>query len=138
MGAKLSNYNMVLSRKGFTLIEVLAALVLLLITLLGLSSLLTTTIQANAYARRMTTATSLAQDKLEEIRNMAYTAVTTGSDSSPLTETGGTGGSGAIYTRSWTVATDSPIAGTKTVTVTVTWTDQMGPHTVQLQTIIAQ
>jgi prepilin-type N-terminal cleavage/methylation domain-containing protein len=129
---------MALSCKGFTLVEVLAALVLFLITLVGLSSLLTTTMQANAQAKRITTATNLAQDKLEEVRNTAYSSVSSGSDSAKLTETGGTSGSGAIYTRSWTVTADSPAAGTKTVTATVTWTDQTGSHTVQLQTIVAQ
>ena len=124
------------SRSGFTLVEVLVALTIFAIALLGLVSLLTTTIQANAQARRMTAATNLAQDRLEEIRNMAYAAITSGSDSGQLTETGGTGGTGAIYTRSWTVA-GGPAPNTKQVTVTVTWTDQTSRQ-VQLQTIVVQ
>ena len=122
--------------EGFTLIEVLVATGLIVVGILGISLNTIGVIQGNYISSNITIATNLTQDKLEETRNMAYAAITSGSDSGQLTETGETGGTGAIYTRSWTTAS-GPTAGTKQVTVTVTWTDQTS-HQVQLQTIVVQ
>lgn len=116
-------------QEGFSFIEVLQALCLSAIGLLALSSLTMGTIGANAKARRITTAATLAQAKLEEIRNLAYAAVVEGSDE--VSE------SNVQYARSWMICTDCPIQGTKQVTLTVRWRDQ-ADQTVTLQTIISQ
>ncbi len=116
--------------KGFMLVEVMAALALLGIAFAGLSPLMTVTLRSMDHARRVTTATECARDKVEDIRNTAYTAVASGSDT--VTE----GGTGATYARTWTSAA-GPSANTKLVTVTVSWTARTA-HTVSLQTIIAQ
>ena len=116
--------------KGFMLVEVMAALALLGIAFAGLSPLMTVTLRSMDHSRRVTTATEFARDKVEDIRNTAYTAVASGSDT--VTE----GGTGATYARTWTSAA-GPSANTKLVTVTVSWTARTA-HTVSLQTIIAQ
>ncbi|MGH7858232.1 MAG: type IV pilus modification PilV family protein [Candidatus Binatia bacterium] len=121
---------------GFTLIEVLVGVGIFLTTMVGLSSLLTTTMRTNNYARNVTAATNLAGDKMEELGATAYAALAGGSDPDPLTEAGTAGGAGAIYTRSWTVA-DGPEADTKLVTVTVTWLDR-SLQQVELQSIVAE
>ena len=113
---------------GFTFIEVLQALSLAAIGLLALSSLTMGTIHANAKARRMTTAATLAQAQMESIRNLAYGAIAEGSNQ--VTE------SGVTYTRSWTVCSNCPIQGTKEVTLTVQWRDQ-GTQTIKLETVIS-
>ncbi len=118
---------MVSSYKGFTLIEVLVALVLFAIALTGFASLLTGTLQANAQAKRRTAAVNLAQDKLEELRTTA--APEAGSDT--VQELGA-----GTYTRDWTVGA-GPTPTASTVTVTVTWT-RHGTHDVQLTTVIRQ
>ena len=112
------------------LVEVMAALALLGIAFAGLSPLMITTLRSMDHARRVTTASEFARDKIEDIRNTAYTAVASGSDT--VTE----GGTGATYTRTWTAAA-GPGANTKLVTVTVRWTAR-NAHTVSLQTIVAQ
>lgn len=114
---------------GFTFIEVLQALCLSAVGLLALSSLTMGTISANAKARRITTAATLGQAKMEEIRDLAYAAVAEGSDE--VTD------SNVHYARSWTVCSNCPIQGTKEVTLTVRWRDQ-ADQTVKLQTIISQ
>jgi Tfp pilus assembly protein PilV len=114
---------------GFTFIEVLQALCLSAIGLLALSSLTMGTISANAKARRITTAATLGQAKMEEIRHLAYAAVAEGSDD--VTE------SNVHYSRSWTICTNCPIQGTKEVTLTVRWRDQ-ADQTVKLETIVSQ
>ena len=112
------------------LVEVMAALALLGIAFAGLSPLMITTLRSMDHARRVTTASEFARDKIEDIRNTAYTAVASGSDT--VTE----GGTGATYTRTWTAAA-GPSANTKLVTVTVSWAAR-NAHTVSLQTIVAQ
>jgi len=114
--------------KGFMLVEVMAALAFLGIAFAGLSPLVITTLRSMDHARRVTTASEFARDKIEDIRNTAYTAVASGSDT--VTE----GGTGATYARTWTSAA-GPSANTKLVTVTVSWTARTA-HTVSLQTIV--
>ena len=114
--------------KGFMLVEVMAALALLGIAFAGLSPLVMVTLRSMDHARRVTTASEFARDKIEDIRNTAYTAVASGSDT--VTE----GGTGATYARTWTSAA-GPSANTKLVTVTVSWTARTA-HTVSLQTIV--
>ena len=97
--------------------------------LLALSSLTMGTISANAKARRLTTAATLGQAKMEEIRHLAYAAVGEGYDE--VTE------ANVRYSRRWTVCHNCPIQGTKEVTLIVTWPEQLD-QTIRLQTIISE
>jgi prepilin-type N-terminal cleavage/methylation domain-containing protein len=116
-------------QRGFTFIEVLQALTLCSIGLLALSSLTMGTIHANAKARRVTAAVTLAEAKLEAIHNLSYAEVTAGADA--VTD------DGVEYSRTWTVCSDCPIHGTKEITMTVQWPEQ-GTQAVTLETIIAE
>jgi prepilin-type N-terminal cleavage/methylation domain-containing protein len=116
------------SESGFTLIEMLQAVALSAIGLLALSSLTVGTIHANAKARRITTAATLGQAKMEEIRNLNFTEIVDGSDEVTDTE--------VPYSRTWEVCVNCPISGAKEVTLTVHWTDQ-GTQSVTLETIIS-
>ncbi len=64
------------SRSGFTLLEVLIAVVILSLGLLGLSAMTIATIRGQAFSEKMTTATNLAQEKMEEIKSSDYTSIT--------------------------------------------------------------
>lgn len=121
--------------RGYTLFEVLVASSVLSITLVGLSALPITSIRANAGARRMTAAASLARGKIEELRATPYAALAAGVDAQPVSETA-SGGAGAIYTRQWTVG-PGPTATTKEVAVTVLWTGAPS-HQVTLRTLMAE
>jgi len=57
---------------GFTMLEVMLSIVILLVGVLALSSLQTTSVGANYTSHRMTVATMLAQDKLEELKTLAW------------------------------------------------------------------
>lgn len=59
-------------REGFSLIEVLVALTILSVGLLGLAMFQVTAIKGNAIASKWTVATELAQDKLERFRHVAW------------------------------------------------------------------
>lgn len=120
------------NKKGFTLIEVLIATLVLAIGLLSLATLAGTVIRGNAFSNKMTTATTLAQDKMEEIKGLGYDNAGTAAG----TENYGSIAGYVAYKRVATVATDSPATGMKTVTVTASW--DADAHSVALKTILAE
>jgi prepilin-type N-terminal cleavage/methylation domain-containing protein len=68
-------YIKVSSTSGFTLIEVLVAMIILAIGLMGIASMMATSARGGAYGRRTTVAENLALQKLEQFRNLSYTNV---------------------------------------------------------------
>ena len=64
---------MVQREKGFTLSEVLVALVVLSLGLLALESMHLAAIQVNTVAKRLTQATTLAQERAELLMALPYT-----------------------------------------------------------------
>jgi type IV pilus assembly protein PilV len=120
--------------RGFTLIEILVALVILSVGLLALISISLTVMKSNAFADKMTMATTLAQDRLEEIQSTAYEEVN--SVNFPSEDYGAISGFSA-FRREVTIANDFPLINMKTITVTVLWRDGAGnSHNIQLKTVI--
>jgi len=62
---------------GFTLVEVLVAVVVLGIAFLAMYQMQAMAVRGNETGNQVTIATMLAQDKLEEIKNTNYDNVTT-------------------------------------------------------------
>jgi prepilin-type N-terminal cleavage/methylation domain-containing protein len=60
---------------GFTLLEVLIAVAILSVGLLGIAGMMATSMRGGAYGRRTTVAENLAIQKLEQFRNLSYTNV---------------------------------------------------------------
>lgn len=121
--------------RGFTLLEILVAIVLLSIGLLAMASLTTGIMSGNLFSNQLTTATTLAQDKMEENRRLGYDGV------AALTESYGSITGYTEYERVTTVASiDNPAtgnpAGMYMVTVTVSWDSD--DHSVALNTIVAE
>uniref|UniRef100_A0A7C4MQG2 Prepilin-type N-terminal cleavage/methylation domain-containing protein n=1 Tax=Desulfatirhabdium butyrativorans TaxID=340467 RepID=A0A7C4MQG2_9BACT len=104
---------------GFTLIEVLMAAVILAVGLLGLAAMQTAAIKANYQAKKHTLAVALAETQLEAYRNMAYDSIPSGT----ITDTDVTSGDVGKFTRVVTIENDVPVAGVKTITVSVFWND---------------
>jgi len=109
--------------QGFTLVEILVAMVLILVALLGAAQLQIMTIFTNTASNERTTAITLAQDKLESLRTLPFSQI----GNYPFSDTSG------IYTRTWQVESDTPAQGMARVTVTVSWKNKQ----VQAQSIIA-
>jgi len=101
---------MVSGEKGFTTIETLQASVVSSIALVGLCSLLLSTIHGNARARDITIATALAETKLEELRATDFASLADGADT--VTD------AGAGWTRTWTIL-PGPTVGTKEIVVSI-------------------
>ena len=116
--------------QGFTLLEVLMAIVILSVGLLGMASLTVGIINGNVFSKNLSTATTLAQDKMEELRAQNYSDVvgeTKASLASPF----------ANYKRQVVVDTTT-LTDMKIVTVTVYWTQRGGERNVQQKTILSQ
>jgi type IV pilus modification protein PilV len=111
---------------GFTMVEVMIALLLTAVAIMGILALFMTATKSTDYSRHTTEATVLAQDRVEWLRTQGAAAAY-----GPITETGidERGVVPGLFTR-----TSSEVVGTDfaTIKVTVTWVDGGASHTVTL------
>lgn len=120
--------------RGFSLIEVLIALVILSVSLLGLAGLMVTTTKNNSFGSHMTEAATFAQDKLEELRVTPQVLIINSSDvvQNPIT--------GFPYNRTWTISSlpnpaPPPTDLQKGITITVSWNG--GSNSIRLSSLIS-
>jgi prepilin-type N-terminal cleavage/methylation domain-containing protein len=123
------------NREGFTLVEVMIAVFVLTVALLGLISVTIMIIKGNDFSKRMTTATTLAKDKIEEVKKRPYNTVSPGTTTDYRNVDSSAGSTGAYFTRIMTVTDNAPATNMKTVQVEVRWT-WGGTRTVTVRTII--
>jgi len=122
------------SQNGFTLLEVLVAIVILTIGLLGTAGLTTGVIRGNHYSKNVTSATAAGQTMLESVKSSGYTNATSANFPNDTVTMGG-----MTFTRTTTITNSSPAANMKTVSVTVSWTESNNTaRSVNLQTILAE
>jgi prepilin-type N-terminal cleavage/methylation domain-containing protein len=126
------------SKKGFTLIEVIIATLLLTVALLGLAAVTSTVIRGNSFSQTLTLATTLAKDKMEETKGTIYDNLNTGATTDYANSDGSAAGgsTGSFYTRTLTIG--AAANNVKTVSVTVTWNWLRLGHTVTLNTLRAK
>lgn len=102
------------SRQGFSLIELLVAMLVLSTGLLGLGRLTVGVIEGNRASRHHAVATLLAQDRIEGLKGL-------GGVGGSSTEDYGTIAGFPSYKRVTDVRRNTPEAGLSTVAVTVSW-----------------
>ena len=145
-------------KSGFTIVELLVAVVVISIAFAGLATMEIACINGTSIANNVTTGITLAQDKMEELKSLhiqdpelddnnasnngdlragvedftAKGAVATADDGHRDVDIDADGNPGGMYTRSWNIAEDTPIEGEKTIVVIVTWKD----HIVTVTSII--
>ena len=105
--------------RGFTLLEILVAVIVLSIGMLGMAGLTTGIMRGNLRSMRMTTAMTLAQQKMETIRGLGHSGT-------PMMDNTATEDYNSIanhqsYKRVTSIKVAKPAVGMKTVTVTVLW-----------------
>ncbi len=115
------------SRAGFTLIEVLVAVSIFAVGMLGLAAGAISIMRANKTAEFHTMATTLVQEKLEQLKSTSVAFVsscTTNCETAPTDL-------GVTFTRTWDVVLNQPQSGLKQITVTIQWTDYTS-HTISV------
>ena len=144
--------------KGFTVVELLVAVVVMSIAFVGLATMEIACINGTSIANNVTTGITLAQDKMEELKSLhlddpelddnnasnngdlragvedftTQGAVASADDGHRDEDIDADGNPGGMYTRSWNIDEDTPIDGEKTIVVVVTWKD----HIVTVSSII--
>lgn len=113
---------------GFTVIEVMIALVVLGAGIAGILSIQMTALRATAYSRHAAEASVLAEDKLELLRTTPVDRLAGGSDQ--VDELGSPRADGR-YQRTWSV---SAASGVITVAVDVAWDESGELHDIQMIT----
>ncbi|MCL4457189.1 MAG: prepilin-type N-terminal cleavage/methylation domain-containing protein [Nitrospirae bacterium] len=102
--------NHITNKRGFTLIELLIAMIILTVGIIAIAGQITSAIQGNFSAKRLTIAATCAEEKMEELKTTGYDTIASGNGTCP---------DFADFSRTWTVSA----AGTdlKKIEVTVTW-----------------
>ncbi len=118
---------------GFTLIDALMAILIISIGLLAMAQLLYGVMGTNESSTRITEATTLAQDKIEELKNTSYASIAAGS--TPEANIDAQGNSGGNYTRT-TVVDDATLSNMKIIDVAVSWTWKGDPKSTTLKYIM--
>ena len=121
----------IVSKKGFTVIEVLITLLVFAIAMIGITNMRALSLNGSFFNKDATTASSLAQKKLEELKNTPYSSITSSSSQQNNMNI------------SWTVVPDSATVtdgsttttyNFKDVTVSVTWKQKK----IELFTVISE
>jgi len=97
---------------GFLYVESLVALLILSFVLLAMVPLFVMAAREGAASADITLVTTFAQDKADELKMGDYDALTAGADTMII--------GGLTYARAWTIDSDVPQPGMKTIAVTVT------------------
>jgi prepilin-type N-terminal cleavage/methylation domain-containing protein len=121
--------------RGFSLIEILIALVILSIALLGLAGLMATTTRNNAAGGHLTEAATLVQDTLERLRLTPLSILTANIAAGAPQVDYPVGSTGITYTRTWSYTQTIPaVSNLHTITITVTWNDpaSLQPHSITM------
>jgi len=121
--------------QGFTMLEVLIGLIILSVGLLGLAAMQITFLKGNSFSIKMTEATSIARNKIEDFNNTPFENITSGNEAASIV-----GSTGIHYNRAWVVVdVDNDGDGGidwKVVDVTTNWNDPT-PHRVSLSTVVS-
>jgi len=125
-----------LNNKGFSLLEILIALIILAIGLLAIAAMQITSIRGNFFSDNMTQASVLAQDRLEGLRSLPFVngnwpdALSMGDH-----DDGKIPVRGLNFSRSFRVDQDpnNPATGRR-ITVTIRWKDH-SDHSISFSTI---
>ena len=121
------------SESGFTLIEIMIAIAILAIGILGLMAMQLTAAKSNTQARKVTESAAWAADEFERLLLVDYDDLAAGATTPPESMLN----DAAIpadtyrgpYSVTYNVTEDDPIVNVKRIDVTVAWNDGSGRST---------
>jgi type IV pilus modification protein PilV len=116
----LCTWHMGQQSQGFTLVEVLVAMICLSVGMLGLYAVTLSTIRNLSFSDNIMIATTLAQDRMEQIKHTTYAQVIAANFAQ---ENYGTMAGYEQFQRTVTIHDNTPEANMKTVMVRVAWRD---------------
>jgi prepilin-type N-terminal cleavage/methylation domain-containing protein len=122
------------SQAGFTLVEVMVALVVIGVGALAIGSLFPTATRDIGQSERTTRAAEYLQEGMERLTSLSYNdpslqpGMTHYDPANPLP---------GEFEREWTVVADHPISNCKTLSMEVRWTEGSADHVVTAATVIA-
>jgi Tfp pilus assembly protein PilV len=111
------------------MIEVLIAVLITVIAVMGIVGLITVETRGGTASRHTTEAAVLAEGQMETLRITALPASGAGNDAAPVDAEGVAGNSNSIFTRSWSWTVG---AASISYTVTVTWNEDGPTKTVKM------
>lgn len=114
--------------KGFSLIELLFALVFLGIGLLGVAAVFPLGTRFVNSSKITSTAVALSREKIEELQTMSF--------ASPSLAEGSYSDEQGPYQRSWTITDNTPLTTMKKIQVTTSWDSPQGNRQVILDTYV--
>lgn len=125
------------NQRGFTLLEVMVALGVLAVGLLGMFEMANITIEGNSASKMRMTGVMLCQDKIEALRQAGYNPTLV----STTTTTEAAIPGFPSYQRVTVMQVNTPGMGLQAVTSTVSWNTKLGSgfglSSVTLQTLLA-
>jgi prepilin-type N-terminal cleavage/methylation domain-containing protein len=113
--------------RGFSIVEVLAAMALFGVVAAAITALATTSVRFTIANRHATAASTLAQEELEDLRGLAYEDIDGRGRLATV--------NGQQFSIDTTVSVDDPAAGMKHIVVAVSWTGPEGSRSHELETI---
>ena len=139
------------NNKGFTVVELMVAVVIMVIAFAGLATMEVACINGNSIASNVTSGITLAQDKMEDLMSLDLNdpelddnnlnnngslrdgvedfadvgSLSSADDGHREESIDADGNPGGMYTRFWNIADDTPIDGQKTLVVVVIWQNSM-------------
>jgi prepilin-type N-terminal cleavage/methylation domain-containing protein len=135
-GKEKSSASILLIEDGFSLVEVMMALLILVVGILGYLKVSGAIMGTNIQSTKESIAITLAQDQIETLKE-SQLINGDGAVDEIINVEGIVDGSGTPYTRTWSVDLHPTIPRYNNIMVTVGWNNQ-GPRSVTLNTQVSQ
>lgn len=120
--------------RGASLIEALVAVVIFAVVIVGFAASTIGARRSGDASRYEAEATTLAMDKLEDLRSRQWSDgdLTAGAHTDAGNPLRPDGASGGVYTRTWQITSDLPMAGMRRLEMRVSWPSPLGERSVLL------
>jgi prepilin-type N-terminal cleavage/methylation domain-containing protein len=135
--------NLLKSSQGFSLAEVLVALSVLSIGLIGVAGMQIMSVSGNSFGREMQMAILAGQDLVESIQSLdsmdddlseGYHDEDNDEDDLAHVVAPDPSSPGFQFTREWNVDNNNPFPGAQVITVTISWNNSSGEHSIEMIT----